>query len=182
MIVYHGSDSNFRKLRISKDLVKHRSTLDNEGLGIYFSTDIEVAKSYGKYVYTLEINDNYFLDFRRRTVCRLYIGKLAQYVYKNIGVDILSYFSMEQLADRMYWGGQTISGVGKEISLLLDSNEAWFGLPKTKIEKVLRILKSWDKKMLKSYMFNYHIKNIGVIKDVSEDVVRIIEKRESYLL
>ena len=48
MIVYHGSNSNFKSLRISKSLVKHNSTLLNEGLGIYFSTDKEVARSYGK--------------------------------------------------------------------------------------------------------------------------------------
>lgn len=36
MLVYHGSNSNFRTLRISKSLVKHDSTLENEGLGIYF--------------------------------------------------------------------------------------------------------------------------------------------------
>ena len=32
MIVYHGSNSNFKSLRISKSLVKHNSTLLNEGL------------------------------------------------------------------------------------------------------------------------------------------------------
>ena len=30
--------------------------------------------------------------------------------------------------------------------------------------------------MLRAYMFNYNIKNIGVIKDVSPDVVYIIDK------
>lgn len=44
MIAYHGSDSNFKTFRLSKSLVKHNSTLENEGLGIYFSTDIEMEK------------------------------------------------------------------------------------------------------------------------------------------
>ena len=30
MIVYHGSNSNFTKLRIAKSLVKNSSTLENE--------------------------------------------------------------------------------------------------------------------------------------------------------
>ena len=70
MIVYHGSNSNFTKLRIAKSLVKNSSTLENEGPGIYFSTDKSVAKHYGKYVYTLDINDKYFLDSRNAVICK----------------------------------------------------------------------------------------------------------------
>ena len=43
MRVYHGSSHNFKKLRIDKHLVNYESTLLNEGLGIYFSTDFEIA-------------------------------------------------------------------------------------------------------------------------------------------
>ena len=45
MIVYHGSDSNFRKLRIAKELVKNSSTMLNEGMGIYFFTNKEQTQS-----------------------------------------------------------------------------------------------------------------------------------------
>lgn len=180
MIVYHGSNSNFKKLRISSSLVKHESTKTNEGLGIYFSTNKEVARSYGKYIYTLEINDKYFIDFRGRTKCRLYVAKLAQSIYKELKIDILKYFSLEAITDRMYWGGLAISGVGHEVYMLLDSNEYWYSLPKTKIDRVYQILRAYDKKHLYAYMFNYHIKDIGVIKNVSEDVVRIINKEQSY--
>lgn len=65
MIVYHGSNSNFKKLRIAKSLVKHQSTLENEGLGIYFTTDKEIARSYGKWIYSLEIPDD-MIDFRNK--------------------------------------------------------------------------------------------------------------------
>lgn len=181
MIVYHGSNSNFKKLRISSSLVKHESTKTNEGLGIYFSIDKEVARSYGKYIYTLEINDKYFVDFRSRTKCRLYVAKLAQSIYKETKVDILRYFSLEDLADRMYWGGQSISGVGREIYMLLDSNANWyFNNSISKIERIYQILRAYDKKHLYAYMFNYHIKNIGVIKKVDDNIVRIINKEQSY--
>lgn len=66
MIAYHGSNRNFKKLRISKQLVQRTSTELNEGIGIYFSTNKRVAESYGNYVYILEINDKYFKDFRKR--------------------------------------------------------------------------------------------------------------------
>lgn len=180
MLVYHGSNRNFRKLRIAKELVQRESTKTNEGMGIYFSTDKEVARSYGKYIYTLEINDKYFKDFRRRTICKLHIAVIAKYIYKKLSIDILDYFSMDNLAERMYWGGQAICSVGHEIYMLLDSNENWYNLPQYKIEKVYQMLRGYDKKSLKAYMFNYHIKNIGVIKDVSEDVVRIVNKEKSY--
>lgn len=176
MIVYHGSNSNFKKLRIAKELVRYESTKTNEGMGIYFSTDKEVAKRYGKYLYTLEINDKYLKDFRRRTICRLHIAQVAKRIYKELKIDILEYFSMHNLAERMYFGGQSICSVGHEIYMLIESHDRWYDLPKTKIDRIYQILRAYDKKSLKAYMFNYHITGIGVIKDVSDDVVRIIDK------
>ena len=181
MIVFHGSNSNFNKLRIGKNLVKHRSTLDNEGISIYFSTDIDVAKMYGKYIYILEINNKYLLDFRNAYVCRKYINLIRTKILKEFNVDIFKYIeSPEHLILRMKLGGQTICGVGHEIYMLLDSNESWYQLSKTKIEKIYKKLRSFDKNYLKAYMFNYHIPNVGVIKDVSDDVVTIKEKIKIY--
>lgn len=181
MVVYHGSNRNFKKLRIAKELVRTQSSLVNEGMGIYFSTDKEIARSYGKYIYTLEINDKFFLDFRTRSRCRIYLGKLAQKIYKELKIDILEYINLEETADRMYWGGLAISGVGREIYLLLDSNEKWYKeVCKSKIERVYQILRVYDKRNLQAYMFNYHIKNVGVIKTTDENVVRILSKEHSY--
>lgn len=181
MIVYHGSNSNFKKLRIAKELVRTQSSLVNEGMGIYFSTDKEIARSYGKYIYTIEINDRCFLDFRARGRCRIYLGKLAQKIYKELKIDILDYINLEETADRMYWGGLAISGVGREIYLLLDSNEKWYKeVCKSKIERVYQILRTYDKRNLQAYMFNYHIKDVGVIKTTDENVVRIVSKENSY--
>ena len=193
MIVYHGSNSNFKKLRISSSLVQHESTKTNEGLGIYFSTDKEVARSYGKYIYTLAINDKYFVnvastglftDVSQKTdvnlKCKVYVAKLAQSIYKELKVDILEYINIEETADRMYFGGLAISGVGREVYMLLDSNEKFYRLPKTKIERAYQILRVYDKKHLYAYMFNYNIKNIGVIKKVDDNIVKIMNKEQSY--
>lgn len=180
MIAYHGSNSNFKKLRIAKELIRRESTKTNEGMGIYFSTDKEVARSYGKYLYTLEINDKYFVDFRARGKCRLYLGKLAQKIYKELKIDILDYISLEETADRMYWGGLAISRVGREVYMLLDSNEKFYReVPQSKISRIYQILRAYDKKNLYAYMFRYHIKNIGVLKTVDEKVVRIVSKEQS---
>lgn len=89
----------------------------------------------------------------------------------------MDYFSLADLSERMYWGNQAISSIGREISLLLDSDERWYkSLSETKREKIFRILRNYGKRNLKAYMFTYEIKNIGVIKDVSEDVVKIVSK------
>lgn len=180
MIVYHGSNSNFKKLRIAKDLVRCESTKTNEGMGIYFSTDVNVAKSYGKYLYTLEINDKYFKDFRKKNICRTYIMKVSQKIYKETKVDILSYINLEQVSDSMYFGGVSISFIGRELYLLLDSNERFYRLPKYKIDRIYQMLRVADKNPPVAYMFNYHIKNIGVIKKIDDDIVRIVNKENSY--
>lgn len=178
MIVFHGSNRNFRTLKISSSLVQRESTKTNEGLGIYFSTEKEVAESYGKYMYTLELNDKYFVDFRKKTNCRKYVQALRSSIYKETGIDITKYADLECLIDRMYMGGQAISGVSREVYMLLDSDCYFYELPKTKVETIYRILRNYDKKHLYSYMFNYNIKNIGVIKNVDSNIVRIIDKNK----
>ena len=80
MIVYHGSNHCFRKLKIARSLVEHASTLENEGLGIYFSTDKNIAKSYGKYIYILELNENKMYDFRNRTECQKYVHNIIRFI------------------------------------------------------------------------------------------------------
>lgn len=177
MIVYHGSNSNFRKLRIAKELVKSNSTLLNEGLGIYFSTDRSVAESYGKYVYTLEINDKYLLDFRKKATCLKYVRSILVVVYKRTNIALNNYIDINSLVEYMQSGSLAIVGTGKEIIDLLDSNERFYTeLSQTKIDTVFRLLRAYDKKHLQAYLFPYHIQNIGVIKNVNEDIVRIINK------
>lgn len=179
MIVYHGSNSNFRKLKIAKGLVRCESTMNNEGLGIYFSTDRSVAESYGKYLYTLEINDKYLVDFRKKAKCVSYIRKIISTVYKNTGVRIDNYFSAEEFANSMYFGRQVISRVGKEIGEVLDSTEKfYFAYNQTTREKVYRELRKIDRELKIAYLFTYYIKNIGVIKCADENIVRIINKEK----
>ena len=180
MVVYHGSNSSFKNLRISSSLVQKESTKTNEGMGIYFSTDLEVARSYGKYIYTIEINDAYFQDFRQRAVCQRYVNTIIKQIRDKTGVNLHNYLIVTETVNRMYLGGLSISGVGRELYLLLDSNEKFYELPQYKIDRVFQILRGFDRKPPKAYMFNYHIKNIGVIKDVNPEIVRIVKKEQSY--
>lgn len=184
MIVYHGSDSNFKKLRIAKSLVKHESTFENEGIGIYYSTDKEIARSYGKYLYTLEIHDDKYTNFKKRKECEKYVLNMMKEVQAKCNVNLNQYLSADmitQTIDRMYLGGLAISGVGKELCLLLDSTCDWYlNLSVSKTEQVYRVLRNYGKSHLAAYDFNYHIRNIGIIKNVDPDIVKIVDKEYSY--
>ena len=181
MIVYHGSNHNFKTLKIAPRLCERESTKDNEGYGIYFSTNREVAESYGKYVYTLEINDDCFIDYRKRANCEQLINKIRARIKKETGLDIAYFVDLSGTVTRLRCGGLAVTRTGQEISCLLDSTEEWyFNTTQIQKQKVLRILKGFDKSH-KAFTFTYHIANIGVIKDVSEDVVKIIKKEPVYL-
>lgn len=182
MIVYHGSNHNFKTLKIAPRLCEHESTKTNEGYGIYFSTDRTVAESYGKYVYVLEINDECFVDYRKKTTCMALLNRMRATIKKKTGLDICQYINLQQTATYMYFGGLAITHVGKEIYDCLDSTSSWYeDTTQTQQEQVRRILNTFDKKYHKAFMFNYHIKNIGVIKNVDESVVKIIRKEPAYL-
>lgn len=183
MIVYHGSNSNFRHLRIAKSLVQHQSTMENEGMGIYFSTDISVAASYGRYIYTLEINDDCICDFTKKDKCQLYIDQIVKDVYNEFSVDITDYIGsmLDTIVERLYLGGISFDGLGREIQLCLDSTDQWYmnRLSDRKREQIFQYLGRYGKKHLRAYLFNYNIKGIGVLKTVSDDVVKIVSKQES---
>lgn len=180
MLVYHGSNSCFKNLRIHKSLVKSSATALNEGLGIYFSLDKGVASSYGRYLYTLEINNKYVKDFRVRSVCKKYVVDLIRFIYLKENVDISKYFDINNLVEYIHTGNIAVSGIGREVYMLLDSNEYWYNIEQDKIERIYKILENYDKNNLTVYLFNYNIPNIGVIKKIDDSIVRIISREKMY--
>lgn len=181
MIVYHGSDSNFKKLKIAPRLCKRISTSTNEGYGIYFTTDKELARSYGKYIYTLDIADSYFYDFRIKSNCVDYLTEIIVYIRTTVNIDIRPYIYKE-LVTNMYCGGQYLFKLGHELINELESNTDWYkNTTQALRNKVYVELRRCDRILLpKAYMFNYHIKDIGVIKNTDEQYVKIISKEHSY--
>lgn len=177
MIVYHGSIHNFRTLRLCPKYTQQYSR-ENEGVGIYFSTNRSVAETYGKYIYTLEINNDALLDFRKKTEARKYVNAMLANVRKKTKVPVQKYLDVPLIANDIVNGRVFIANLGKRtMSLYLDSNERWYsdGITETQRQNVYRALRQEDKK-LQAYLFPYHIKDIGVIKDVSPAVVKIIGK------
>lgn len=179
MIVYHGSIHNFRTLRLCPKYTQ-QYTRENEGVGIYFSTNRSVAEFYGKYIYTLEINDDALLDLRKKTNAKKYVSAMLANVRKKTKIPVQKYLDVPLLADDIVNGRVFIMNLGdRTMSLFLDSNERWYSdkITETQRQNVYRAIRQEDKK-LKAYMFQYHIKNIGVIKDVSPEVVKIIGKEK----
>lgn len=181
MIAYHGSNSNFKQLRISSTLTKYESTMNNEGPGIYFSTDKEVARSYGKWIYILEINDKVIKNFKNKKVCIAYVNSIIREIQKKYGVDISKYIDTTTLVKCINFGGIAVSGTCHEIIMLLDSNYEWYkNVPNSKIQRIYQTLRGLDKRCPAVYLFNYNIKNIGVIKRLGDDIVRILDKESAY--
>lgn len=179
MIVYHGSIHNFRTLRLCPKYTQ-QYTRENEGVGIYFSTNRSVAEFYGQYIYTLDINDDALLDLRKKTDAKKYVNAMLASVRKKTKVPVQKYLDVPLLADDIVNGRVFIMNLGERtMSLYLDSNERWYsdGITEMQRQNVYRALRHEDKK-LKAYMFSYHIKDIGVIKDVSPEVVKIIGKEK----
>lgn len=181
MIVYHGSDSNFKRLRIAKELVKNSSTMLNEGMGIYFFTNKEQTQSYGKYLYVLEINDRCLADFRNPKVCENYYESILSMVMSKFDLNIRNYFRELDISSMLSSGRLSINYLGSEMADILDSKyEFYNSTTETEREKIYRALRKFGKDNLKAYMFPYHLENVGVIKDVSDNVVRIIDKQKRY--
>lgn len=179
MTVFHGSNHNFTKLKISKSFMTKDASLYNEGLGIYFSALQNVARSYGRYLYVLEINDSKLIDFTKKEVCLKYVKGMATSVRKQTGIDISKYFDFASVAEYAYYGNIAIYKIHREIQMLLDSSEMWYREVSEKdMKKINGLLEKYDKNALKAYTFNYNIPMIGIIKDVSDDIVRIADKRK----
>lgn len=181
MLVYHGSNHNFKKFRISKSLVEHQSTLENEGLGIYFSTDMDTARSYGKYLYSFYVKDTVLQDFRLKATCQMWLSNLVRYIKSQAKINLYRYIDSETLVLGMQSGRYSLCNMDRNIYLVLDSTESWhLDIPATTQERVYRLMNSYTKRTMVAYLFNYNIKNVGVVKVVNDNIVQIVNKEYSY--
>lgn len=172
MIVYHGSSANFGQLRVGKRLVRNSSSLTNEGMGIYFSLDKNVAKSYGKYLYTINI-DASVIDYRLAVNSKLYIEAIRNYIIHKFGVDISNYIDYNAISWFVQSGVVGVQGLPVEIMLCLDSKgEFYADVNQNVIDEIFkvlmseRIIKREFAKWNTAYIFPYNIPDCGIIKDV----------------
>ena len=180
MIVYHGSNHNFTKLKINSALCRSEATKLNEGYGIYFSLDKKVASKYGKYLYTLNVSRD-IVDLRSLGGA----GKFVSFLYTDIlartGIMLNNLIDTMKLAHGIQKAKISIDRLPNEIKNLLESDYKTYSLLGDKgIQKVYVQARKSMKNVLKAYMFTYNIPNVGVIKDVSADIVQIVKKERLY--
>lgn len=180
MIVYHGSNSNFSKLRVSPRLTRSSSGYLSEGYGIYFSLSRDTAKQYGKYLYTLSINDSLVIDFRKISNCRKFLYSLLSYIQRDCNIDLVEYIKaphVDTIINLMHNGKLGVNSLGRELTDVLNSNCNFYSdLSESCRDNIIRKIRVNLKKMLAVYLFNNEIPNIGIIKDVNSNVVKIIGK------
>ena len=56
LTIYHGSNAKFSNFEYAK--IGSAAGTSGAGIGFYFTTDIDEAKSYGKYIYELKLGGN----------------------------------------------------------------------------------------------------------------------------
>lgn len=56
----------------------------------------------------------------------------------------------------------------------------WSELTQNQRQRVRTALKRCDRDCPVAYLFNYHIKNVGVIKKIADNIVIIYSKESSY--
>lgn len=178
MLVYHGSNHCFKQFRIDKKLVNSQSTLDNEGLGIYFSTDRKVAESYGRYLYTIDLDESVVLDFRKRVVVHSYLTGMVRRASQAIKKPLcLREETLQNIEKYILQGSVAVSGIAEEVALSLDSEEDWYTkYTESERKKVLKELKAFEYNRLNIYLFPYNIKGCGVMKRLEARFYRIVNR------
>ena len=178
MTVYHGSAHNFQNLKVTPAMAGE-SAKRNEGPGIYFSKQKSVAESYGKYIYTIRLDKNIIMDFRKYSTCLKYLKSICETVRKSAGVKISEYVNINKTAEYLHEGNVAISATGWELWLLLDATEDFHRhIGCTKQLAIYKALKKWDRENPKIYLYTDSIKDVGVIRRHGLGHAEIISKEK----
>lgn len=178
MIVYHGSNSNFSKLRICSKFSKVDESSLLEGYGIYFSLNRSVAESYGKILYTLDINDRYFKSYTKLNSCIRLVDYILDMAEIATNIEIKKYVDVKLIGTNLYNCNLGFYNLSRELELVLVNNYEFYNRNNiTNINKALTRIRVVSRSLLKAYAFNSNSRfTIGVIKDVKPEVVRIVRK------
>lgn len=122
MILYHGSMRKFDRFSISKSLVN--GSVENlvEGLGVYMTSDYDLASTYGDTIYTIEVNNNSISDFTNIN----YIKRLLNNIELEVGIVLDDYFNVDDMILDVKDGFISTTLLYKEICDQLDSSEAFY--------------------------------------------------------
>lgn len=167
MILYHGSSHRFSKpdMRAIKKYCGD-SSRNNEGYGLYCSTDIDVARSYGKYTYIMEVDDKHVIDFSKMTNCKFILKKLIINVRNKTGIDITPFIDAMYICSGIQQGKIGVAFIGDYIRVILDNSEKFYVRYGKYVDNVLNALTDFDNKCVpKIYKVQCNVRNVVIIKD-----------------
>lgn len=160
MILLHGSNRKFNEFKVGKEYSK--SDFLMEGLGIYMTENQEVASSYGRYMYNVFVNENDIFDATDMKSLKNLFFKLG----KGINIPLEQFINIDDLIIGIQEGDYSITGAGKEICDLLDSNESFYGIYQDRItydeDCMLSEIVRKYKELLKP-VIKYKDKSLGIV-------------------
>lgn len=167
MILYHGSYHNFDFPNMSQiKKYSKESSLLNEGHGLYCTTMPGVAKSYGKYVYEINVDTKDVKVFNSYSGVHYYIVDIILFIKERNKVDISPYININSIAAYVVSGKIGLCNIGGEIEKILDNSEPFYNRYGSVSEVVYNSLRLWDKKHLPGcYKVECSVPNTFIIKD-----------------
>ena len=150
MKLYHGSSTKFDKFKISKELSRNDwESILPEGLGVYMTSDENIASDYGSIIYTIECGAIY--DFSKTSEIKSIVqGFLLEFDHHDV------------LTDNMDTEETLMSFEGVE-----DGNIAVTGL----------ITEIWDLHEEDMYNLNYNLNLLDYQKDLEKNWQNFLEKK-----
>lgn len=120
-IWYHGSDSP--DLTIKNIKINHKSDKMFYGDGFYVASDINLSKKYGKYVYSVEFDGNFFNVISREIIGTYGIfNQYLETIKHSYEENILDYIEDEGFE---YWG-KKLKLNKKDLKLFYDENDSYY--------------------------------------------------------
>lgn len=132
MILYHGTNKKFTQFKIGAEYARCHEIDLVEGYGVYLASNSELSKSYGSYLYTIEVDDTLISDYTDEA----YIYELFFQIQKDLNFDlsILGEDQISELVDSILTGFSSVTGLGKEICDRLDSLEVFYVLYQDRLD------------------------------------------------
>jgi len=173
MKLYHGSSTKFNKFKIAKKLTRNDwESILPEGLGVYMTSDENIARSYGDIIYNIECIGGVY-DFSKAKQAKKIVQRfLLEFDYKEVLINkIDSNASFEGVED----GDISIVGLITEIWDLHEEGIYSSGYLFDLLDYQEDLEKNWqnflEKKVIKYYCKDFKC-NIYIAKNV--DNIKIL--------
>jgi hypothetical protein len=119
--LYHGSIADFDTFKISKENLRTKEDSLMEGMGIYFSESEDFAKSYGTFIYAVDLDEKDCWDCTKATTLKSFIKKVS----KKVNFPVENYVPM-MCIEGILSGDNSVTKFGREMTMWLDCTESFY--------------------------------------------------------